>query len=220
MLKKIIFLSLIFFSTGCAVQGTSYDIKYHTGNIEVSLGDSESSIKWESLPDHQGEFIVRHNSTCNKVNYFSPPGNKRFYQLNQIPYLGELIPITHERIKLVGQPNKRDLPKYTAKLGDCDLLIVEKWICKGNCYRTEPMSIIAIDKNSRVVDSYKLTERTDIPLEFYPDMALAGTADLIGIGFILYIIEPVLPIIGGLTLMGLAGDYLKKEKEGKYRRGH
>jgi hypothetical protein len=219
MLKKFIFLLFLFTAAGCAVTGTEQDIKFHTGNIKVSLGSQNTTINWESLPDHKGEFLVRNDTSCDKINFFSPPGHSSIFTLTKAPYVGNLIPITRDTTELVAEPRKRDLPKYTSQLGDCDLLIVEKWICKGNCYRTEPMSIIAIDKNSLVVDSFKLSERKKIPLEFYPDMALAGTVDVASIGLILYIIEPVLPIIGGLALIGFAGDYLSKEKEGKYKRG-
>jgi len=174
MPQQVLILLLVLVTSGCATTGTLKDIRFHTGNIEISFKDNSNVLEWESRPDFHGDFEVTQRNNCKEYKFYLFPSS----------FSGDLSRITTNKVDLTPEPSphKDILLKYTERLNHCDYFVAEKWTCRGNCFRTAPMNIVVIDVNGDIVHTVALTEREDIPLKYWPELTGAGVVDgLLGI---------------------------------------
>jgi len=187
--RHIFVISLFLIINGCATTGTLKDIRFHTGNIEVSVNEDNTAIEWESSPDYQGTIPSTWDSECSSTQYFLFPSS-----LNSKPpeILQNKVNLSRE-----ASPRKEEVIKYTSLLNTCDFFIAEKWTCRGNCFREAPMVIVVLNNQGEVVSSTVLPEREEIPIKYWPELAAAGLVDgLLGI-----LMLPIAIIAAPLSLL-------------------
>lgn len=201
MPQKILILLFALVTSGCATTGTLNDIRFHTENIEISIKDNSNVLEWESRPDFNGDFQVTQRDGCKENKFYLFPSS----------FGDDLIRLTKNKVDLPPEPSphKDILLKYTERLNQCDYFVAEKWTCRGNCFRTAPMDIVVIDMYGEIVHTVALTEREDIPLKYWPELAGAGVID----GFLGILAAPF--VIVGAPIFWLVDTISSQRKSNK-----
>lgn len=168
MNKLLVILLFVCVFTGCTTMQSIGRIKNHNGNMEAKVGSNSETLDWQSVPDYSDSVSLPKVPDCNETNYYISSG---FWNRS-------LVPLDTEYADIQIKPYKSMLSKLLSGLKSCDVLIIAKHACVGNCVPDSPVSIEFINQNGNVLYSFSPPKRENIPLRNWPELALAGIIDL------------------------------------------
>jgi len=175
----LILISFLIFLNGCTTTAILNEMNTHSENIEVTISPDRTKILWKSDPDYFGSIEINPQKDCNIRKVFIPTKG----YLEKQP---EVIPSQEIQLKFNRGYFNTFKDEFTARLNPCDLYLIEGPICESDtCHKAVSLDII--NSTGDIESSTRLTRREDIPVEYWPMLALGAAADTVAIGGLIYI---------------------------------
>jgi hypothetical protein len=151
----------------------------HSENIEVAISPDRTKILWKSDPDYFGSIQINTQKNCPVRRVLIP--SKRYTEKQTEVTQSQAVKLRYNRAHFNAFNDE-----FIAKLNPCDLYLIEGPICEsGTCHKAVSLDII--NSTGGKESSTRLTRREDIPVEYWPLLALGAAADTVAIGGLIYI---------------------------------